>query len=433
MGERHAHWPGTVRWRVTLLAALTVIVVLVATGAVLVHAQRRVLTDQLDEALAADADRIAASLGSGATPRLDLAADDDAAAQVVTSDGTIVAASPGLAGAVPSSYRVVSRHVATDDGERIVRVGAPLDDVRETVGSLIAVLAITVPVVAGILAVLVWILVGRTLRPVERIRTEVAGIGSRELGRRVPQPTGRDEIARLAATMNEMLDRLDAANRQQQRFVADASHELRTPLARMRSELEVAQRTTAPGHDDEALLGSLLEEVDHLQRLTDDLLVLARVDAGAPETVAGPVDLDDIVLAEARAREASGAVVDTRRVSAAQVIGHRGELRRVVVNLLDNAVRHATAAVTLTLDEHDGVVTFVVADDGPGIPVDRRADVFERFRRIDEARTADRGGTGLGLAIARDLVERLGGGISIDGDESDGARFVVTLPATSAR
>ena len=114
-------------------------------------------------------------------------------------------------------------------------------------GALLIALALILPAVTVVLAALVWLLVGRTLRPVEQIRTEVAGIGSRELDRRVPQPPGGDEIARLAATMNEMLDRLDASNRQQQRFVADASHELRTPLSRLRSELEVAQRTAPPG------------------------------------------------------------------------------------------------------------------------------------------------------------------------------------------
>ena len=179
------------------------------------------------------------------------------------------------------------------------------------------------------------------------------------------------------------------------------------------------------------MLASLGEEVDGLRRLTEDLLVLARLDAGAPETVGRAVDLDDLVLDEVRTLESSGVAVDTRQVSAAQVIGHRDQLRRVVSNLLDNAVRHAASVVTVTLGEADGVVTFAVIDDGPGIPPAQRADVFERFRRLDDARSTDRGGTGLGLAIARDLVNRHGGNIAIDPNLPAGTRFVVTLPAAS--
>ena len=338
-----------------------------------------------------------------------------------------MAASPGFLDA-DDSYRHVSRRFTAGGRELVVRVAAPLDDVDESVGALVASLAIIIPAVTAILAALVWMLVGRTLRPVERIRTEVSGIGLRELDRRVPQPPGRDEIARLAMTMNEMLDRLDVSSRQQQRFIADASHELRTPLARIRSELELAQREgDAADHE---LVASLLEEVDGLQRLTEDLLVLARLDAGVPAHPGRPVDLDDVVLEEVRAFDNKGRSVDTRQVSAAQVVGHRDQLRRVVGNLLDNAVRHAAATVTLSLAETDSVVTLSVADDGPGIPAERRADVFERFRRVDEARAVGRGGTGLGLAIARDLVEQHGGTITVDPDYDAGARFVVTLPAS---
>jgi signal transduction histidine kinase len=450
--ERRARprWPGTVRWRVTLLAAIAVAVVLVVTGVVLVAVQRGVLTDKLDESLTADAARVVASSegGESMTP---LSADDEAVAQIVTVDGTVVEASNSAVADEPiapaptgtaavfgtidgplegtGSYRVVSRRFAADGRELVVHVAAPLDDVRDAVQALLVTLAFLVPAVTAILAALVWLLVGRTLRPVERIRSEVAGIGLGELDRRVPQPPGRDEIARLAGTMNEMLDRLDVSSRQQQRFVADASHELRTPLARLRTEIEVAQRAN-PG--DEEVLASLLEEVDNLQRLTDDLLVLARSDAGVADGEGRPVDLDDVVLEEVRALEPRGRSVDTRQVSAAQVVGHRDQLRRVVANLLDNAVRHAADRVTLSLAETNGVVKLAVTDDGPGIPAAQQGEVFERFGRLDESRTVGRGGTGLGLAIARDVVERHGGTIAVDPDHDGGARFVVTLPASSA-
>jgi signal transduction histidine kinase len=436
--------PGTVRWRVTLLAAVAVAFVLVVTCVVLVVVQRRVLTDQLDETLTADAHRVVASMATGFEPDLQVSADDDAVAQIVTSDGRVIFVStPRIEGTTIAptpegpdpvtrtieGQRVVSDRFEADGQYLVVHVAAPLDDVRDAVRALLVTLAFLIPIVTAVLAALVWLLVGRTLRPVEQIRAEVAGIGLGELDRRVPQPRGRDEIARLAGTMNEMLDRLDASNRQQQQFVADASHELRTPLARLRTEIEVA-RGVDP--NDDAVLGSLLEEVSNLQRLTDDLLVLARNDAGALDGEGRPVDLDDVVLEEVRAVDARGRRIDTRQVSAAQVVGHRDQLRRVVANLLDNAVRHAANSVKLSLAETNGVVTLEVTDDGPGIPAGRHADVFERFGRLDEARTTDRGGTGLGLAIAHDLVERHGGTIVVDPDYDAGARFVVTLPSSSA-
>jgi signal transduction histidine kinase len=262
----------------------------------------------------------------------------------------------------------------------------------------------------------VWVLVGRTLRPVERIRAEVSSIGLDELGRRVPVPAGDDEIARLAATMNEMLERLDGAHRRQQRFVADASHELRTPLTRMRTELEV------PGGDPDALRRSVLDDVVTLQRLIDDLLVLARRDAGA-STATRPVDLDEIVLEEARA--AGG--VDVSAVSAAQVRGDPAALRRVVRNLLDNARRHATARVAVAVREDGDVAVVTVDDDGPGIPPDRRAEVFRRFTRLDDARTSA-GGSGLGLAIVDAVVTEHGGAVAIDDSPLGGARVEVRLP-----
>jgi signal transduction histidine kinase len=436
--------PGTVRWRVTLLAAVAVAVVLVVTGAVLVVVQRRVLTDQLDETLAADADRVVASMATGREPDLDVSADDDAVAQIVTSDGRVIFAStptiegtaiaPTPEGPEPvartiDGQRIMSRRFAADGRDLVVHVAAPLDDVRESVRALLVTLVFLIPVVTALLATLVWLLVGRTLRPVEQIRAQVAAIGLRELDRRVPEPPGRDEIARLAGTMNEMLDRLDASNRQQQQFVADASHELRTPLARLRTEIEVAQGVSP---NDDAVLSSLLEEVENLQRLTDDLLVLARSDAGADDREGRPVDLDDVVLEEVRAVDARGRDIDTRQVSAAQVVGHRDQLRRVVANLLDNAVRHAADSVSLSLAETDRVVKLEVTDDGPGIPAGRRAEVFERFGRLDESRTGGSGGIGLGLAIAREVVERHGGTIVVDPDYEAGARFVVTLPSSSA-
>jgi signal transduction histidine kinase len=229
--------------------------------------------------------------------------------------------------------------------------------------------------------------------------------------------------------MNAMLDRVESATARQQRFAADASHELRSPLTRIRAELEVDL-----AHPEQADLAathrSVLEDATQLQRLVDDLLHLARVDAGAVSNRREPVDLDDIVLRDARRLRADGRVqIDISGVSAAQLRGDADELARAVRNLTDNAVRHATSTVTLTLAEHGGRAVLTVADDGPGIPPAEQERIFERFARLDDARNADTGGTGLGLAITRDIVERHHGTIEIDSDHAPGARFRITLPA----
>jgi signal transduction histidine kinase len=247
----------------------------------------------------------------------------------------------------------------------------------------------------------------------------------------VPEPGTPLEIDRLARTMNAMLARLQAAAERQRRFVADASHELRSPLARMRAELEVDAAHPSSA-DPRATAESVLAETVGLQRLVDDLLLLARGDAGALPTRRDVVDLDDVVTAPiARARTA-GATVDASAVRPVQVRGDRAQLERAAANLVENAVRHARGRVTVTVAERPaGTAELVVADDGPGIPAADRERVFERFARLDAARSTADGGAGLGLAIARDIAERHGGGLTL-GPSDAGARFVLTLPAVDA-
>jgi signal transduction histidine kinase len=317
-------------------------------------------------------------------------------------------------------YRVAR----AEDGEVTVVVAASTENVDETVMALVRALMLLVPAATVVLAVLVGLLVGRTLRPVSRIRSEVDAIGLDELDRRVPQPPGHDEIARLAATMNAMLERLDRANQRQQRFVADASHELRTPLTRMRAELEL-EELDPTGAATASTRRHLLDDVARLQQLIDDLLVLARGDAGVP-LPRRPVDLDDLVLDEARAAGA----VDVRNVSAAQVRGDATSLRRAVRNLLDNACRHASSRVEVTLYEADGCVHLIVDDDGAGIPPESRAVVFERFARLDDARTPTEGRSGLGLSIVQAVVARRGGTVAATDSPLGGARLTVILPTS---
>ncbi len=435
-----------IRTRITALATLVVVVVLILTSVALLTSQRRFLVDNLDESLRAHNVELANRADGGAF-RSPLVArgDDDAFAQVVGADGTVVASTanfvdqPALAGpregtdssfrstrplAGQPEYRILSRRV----GNIVVHTGSPLDDIKDSLAALRRGLWVAIPCVAGILAVLIWFLVGRTLRPVESIRREVADISGRDLHRRVPEPDTGDEIAHLARTMNAMLDRLQDAADRQQHFVADASHELRNPLTRIRSELEVDLRNPDTA-DLAATHRSVLEEAEHLQRLVDDLLILARIDAGHQRSRSVAVDLDDIALREtARLRDATPIRIDTSGIGAAQVSGDPDQLTRVVRNLADNAVRHAKTAVVVTLTEDSGLAKLTVADDGPGIPPDQREQVFQRFTRLDEARTNSDGGTGLGLAIAREIATRHGGTIVLDPDRSAGTRFVVELP-----
>lgn len=429
---------GSVRARITLLTALLVLLVLIVASVLLVTIQRSALVEQLDEGLEIDAIRIAADVGPGGQ-RPDFGGDDDRLVVVVDGSGGVVASTDGLddvelsvlatagTGGVTTddeSYRVASQEV---EGGGSVVVASALDDVDEAVADLVRTLSWIVPAATVALAAVVWVMVGRTLGPVERMRVEVASIGLEQLDRRVPAPESHDEIARLATTMNEMLDRLQRSHQRQQRFVADASHELRTPLTRMRAELELDERHPDDA-DPAATRRSALEEIGTLQRMIDDLLLLARRDAGAASR-SEPVDLDDLVLDEARAGSGTRVVVDISAVSAAQVVGDPAALRRVVRNLLDNARRHASSVVAIAVAERETTAVITVDDDGPGIPLDRRHEVFERFTRLDAARTGGSGGAGLGLAIVHGVVTDHHGTVEVTASPAGGARFVVTLPA----
>jgi signal transduction histidine kinase len=278
----------------------------------------------------------------------------------------------------------------------------------------------------------------RALAPVERIRREVEQITGHRLDRRVPEPESRDEIHRLARTMNQMLGRLEDSRTRQQQFVADASHELRSPLASIRQTAEVA-RAHPDALPEGELAEAVLEESARMQRLVEQLLLLTGADEGAVARAHHDVDLDDLALAEARRIGRSGAggsgagrsglAVETSGVGAGRVRGDRTALAQVVRNLADNAARHADRTVTFGVHESRDGVDLVVEDDGPGIPDDQRERVFERFARLDEARARDAGGSGLGLAIVREIVAAHGGTVTVSSSALGGARFVVRLPA----
>jgi signal transduction histidine kinase len=286
------------------------------------------------------------------------------------------------------------------------------------------------PFAVLLVALIARMVTGRALRPVEAIRAELSDITARRLGRRVPVPPSGDEIARLAVTTNATLDRLERSVAQQRRFVADAAHELRSPLANLRSSLEVAT-VHADRADWPAVVRTALADTTRLQELTDDLLLLARLDRALPlpDRVVDLAALVDEQVAERCHREQPAGYLTARTDAPARVRGDEAHLGRLLRNLLDNAARHARGAVEVAVGPaRGGGVVLEVRDDGPGIAPADRERVFERFTRLDDARGRDEGGAGLGLAIVRDIATRHGGTVRI-GDSVHGTRVVVRLPA----
>jgi signal transduction histidine kinase len=335
-----------------------------------------------------------------------------------------------------ANFRVVVLTGQTPTGPANVIVATEMAQADETVSELRRTLAYGAPGVLLLAGLLVWLLVGRALRPVEVIRSQVAAItDTASLDRRVGGPPIDDEIGRLAQTMNAMLDRLQRSAERQRRFVADASHELRSPLASTRAQLEVA--LSHPGTSVwETTAEDLLSENLRMERLVNDLLFLARSQEH-PAGLAGAtsLDLDDIVLSEAGRLRARGRVhVDISRVSAGRVRGVGDHLTRVVRNLVENAERHAAGDVRLELGRVSAngrgpQVQLVVSDDGPGVPAGQREHIFDRFIRLDDSRSRGDGGSGLGLAICREIVTAHRGRIWADDARDGGARFVVQIPA----
>ena len=324
---------------------------------------------------------------------------------------------------------LTSRVVDTPDGEMTVRAASRVDEVRRSVEAVTRTLVVGLPGLVLLVAGVAWLLVGRSLRPVEAIRTEAEAITGSTIHRRVPEPGADDEIGRLARTMNAMLGRLEASQVRQRQFVSDASHELRSPVAAIRSDLEVALRE-GPGADWPAVAGAVLGEEARLERLLDDLLVLASADEGAGPPPSTPVDVGALVADDAARSRRVPVRLHPDPPPAAPVPGAARDLGRVVTNLVDNAARHARTAVDVTVTVGASAVVVTVDDDGPGIPPADRERVFERFTRLDEGRARHDGGAGLGLAVARSVVTRHRGTVTATASPSGGARLTVTLPAS---
>ena len=451
--RRSRRRPRSLRARTTLLASGLAAVLLGLAGWGLLETLDRSLTDGSDDLSRARAAELARQVHDGTLPRRIVDLGDNGVAQVVSSDGRVLASSVGLQGSGPivsvddvsstpslrvlhgvkddnetESYRTWAVSAYGPDGAAAVLVGDSLESVDEATAAVRRGLLVGVPLLVVLMAAGTWVIVSRSLRPVERIRAEVATLSEQELERRIAVPETRDEVERLAVTMNEMLARLQESAVRQRDFVADASHELQSPLTSLRTQLEVAR--AHPEQDWSAAAEDLLTDTLRMERLVRDLLVLARYDEAGDPVRTELVDLDVVLDEEVRRVRAAGPVrVELGQVDAAPVRGRPDDLARLLRNVLENATTHAASGVSVVLRASDDEAVVEVTDDGPGIPPDQRERVFERFARVDgdRARSVAGGGTGLGLAIARTIAERHGGQLVV-ADVPTGARLVLTVP-----
>ncbi|GAB2952336.1 HAMP domain-containing sensor histidine kinase [Streptomyces pseudoechinosporeus] len=473
---------GSVRARATLAATVVVAIALVAAGAAVLLSLRSNLIDQTDAQADSAARQVASELAADIPyAKVEMPdADEERPVQIVEEGGRLVAVSEDLEQVTGTGVEAVrpqggsgagqdtdadgddgqadddddhdpevgeiSEGVskgsgrATVDGDtedyRFVAVeattpkdvtytvyaGAPLDAEESAVDTALTTMLIGLPVLLLTVSGVTYLVTRRALRPVEGIRSEMDAIThSEDLARRVPVPDTHDEVARLARTTNETLAALEASVERQRRFVADASHELRSPIASLRTQLEVGV-----AHPELLDVEGAVEDTVRLQRLAADLLLLARLDAGERPSDAR-FDAAAFVREEVSQRggDRIAVTVDAEPV---EVAGSRGQLARVLGNLLDNAQRHTNSSVTVTVRREGGQAVLAVADDGKGVPATERERVFERFVRLDEARARDDGGAGLGLAIARDVAVRHGGSLTVHEAPAGGALFELRLP-----
>ncbi|MHB8187568.1 MAG: sensor histidine kinase [Dermatophilaceae bacterium] len=438
--------------RARLLAlGVTGVALALALGSLMLYAVLTVTVNRtVDDSAFASARSVAAMVDSNTVPD-PLPVSGSQIVQVVDSSGAMVSASvsadrltpllrspelvkalagerisvPGARAGLAGNLRAIAIQAGPPSASRSIIVAVPLSDIEESQRILRNTLLVTYPPLVVIMALIAWRVIGWTLRPVETLRSGAARISGSDQDERLAVPESADEIRALALTLNDMLDRLAAARGRQRAFVADAAHELRSPLASMRTQLEVAQHLGEGGE----LAADLLADVTRLSVLVEDLLLLARAgsDANHPPV---PESLDVRALLVATANRYAGARVPVTVTAGPSVhaSANTEELRRVLANLVDNAVRHARSTVALAVRAEGGRAVLTVADDGPGIPAGERERVFERFARLDDARDRDAGGTGLGLAIVRELLRRSDGSISLqDNPSGPGLAAVVHL------
>ncbi len=446
----------TLRTRVTVVAGLAlsgvVVLGLLFMYLLLVQSVHNTIREQLH----AYADQIAQSGAAGTwpDPLVPSTLDANAEAQVLAADGRVLAATrtlqglpavyalpPGASapvrqkaadGVIPEDVTVIAQG-ATVGGQPVTIVTGTSTGVLSQVTEASArLLILGVPGILLLAAGTVWLVVGRALRPVERIRHAVTDITSADLSRRVPEPGTADEIGHLAQTMNDMLARLDDSSRKQRRFVADASHELRSPLAAIRTSLEVglAHPDTAPWR---VIAERAMRQSGRLEDLIEQLLLLAKADERQLTAHRQPVDVSALLQQVAADTSSRGIdIVVDAPADVVATIGNADHLRRLFANVTENAARYARTRIVITARTETDCVRVDIDDDGPGIGEADRERVFDRFVRLDNSRGRSSGTTGLGLAIAREITTAHSGHIAITKSPSGGTRVTATLPSIDA-
>jgi signal transduction histidine kinase len=324
-----------------------------------------------------------------------------------------------------------SRLLATGVGGRVLIVGATLQDRAETLATFRDELVIAGPIALVLASGIGYLLAGLSLRQVESMRQRASAISSETAGERLPVPRTGDEIQRLGETLNEMLDRLEAALIREREFVADAGHELRTPLTLLRTELELALRQAGTAEELREAVRRSSEEVERLSQLAEDLLLIARWDRGRLPLRVESVEVQDLFRSVRSRVEwragAEGKTVLADGAAGLRIRGDRLRLEQALTNLLNNALRYGGDEIELLAAGADGAVELHVRDNGPGFPDGfLRERAFERFARADPAR--GRGGAGLGLAIVRTIAEAHGGSAHARDGIPTGADVWIALP-----
>jgi heavy metal sensor kinase len=340
-------------------------------------------------------------------------------------------------GPAKQPFRRLATPVVTRRGPQLVVVAAPLQGVNEAVDRVLNLLLIAGPVTMVLAGIAAWWLLRRALDPVERMRRKAEEIGFDQLHERVAVPRAKDEIGQLAATLNAMLDRLEAGVRANRQLIADASHELRTPLAAMRVELDVSLRDGHRTAAERKVLESVREDVDRMSRTVDNLITLARADEGRLDLLSDEVDLDQALDEAARPLQALAQAKQVRLRTTGEPCRTRGDeqrLQHAVANLIENAIKFTPPGgeVTLSSWRRGDEVGVTVTDTGPGIPPHARPRVFDRFYRVDRSRSRESGGSGLGLAICREIATAHGGRVWVESEEGKGSAFSLALRAHDA-
>ena len=448
----------SLRARLTLITSAGLAVALALAALLLASALRSALINGLDGSARQGAVEVATLLDQGRLPSPVPVPPDTVTVQVLDAAGRIVNVSPGadrlvpmlapaqareaartgrarmLAGpplGMPSLLRVVA---VPARGQHVVIAAVSFAQVHDSLATLARALFIGTPLLFGLLALAIWLVTGYTLRPIAELRRGAAEVTGTGVPRDLPVPPARDEVRSLAVTLNDMLSRLADAQQRQRDLVSDTAHELRSPIASIRAQLEVAL-DHPDGLDWAETARDVHADTLRLARLAEDLLLLARLDGQHPAARPGRPGRA-VRLGRGGLRHGPGPGAGPTSTEPCVVAGDPDALRRLLVNLLDNAVRHAASQVCVSVSAEAGWAVLTVTDDGPGIPASDRERVFGRFARLDNARDrTGEEGAGLGLAIVRSTAEAHGGSVSLSdaasGSAGPGLRAVVRLPLTS--